>query len=60
MSGVDEIFIECVGTRNVDAILEYKSDVSTGVLKNMRMIAKRKRYYEIVEIIDDELANRDD
>lgn len=59
MSGTDKLFIECVGTRDVDAILEYKSDVSIKVLKNMRIIAKRKGYDEIVEIIDDELANRE-
>lgn len=57
---MDKLFIKCVGTRDVDAIIEYKSEVSTDVLEKMRIIAKRKGYDEIVQIIDDELASRSD
>lgn len=58
MSETEKLFIESVGTRDVDAVLEYVSDVSTEILKRMKLIAKRKQYYDIVEIIDNELATR--
>ncbi len=55
---LDKSFMKCVHTRDIDGVMMYISDVSTKMLKNMRVFANRKDYSEIVEVIDNELQNR--
>jgi hypothetical protein len=55
---LDKSFMTYVHTRDFDAVQMCISDVSTKMLKNMRVFANRKDYSEIVEAIDNELQNR--
>jgi hypothetical protein len=57
-SALDKAFMSYVHTRDFDAVLMCISNVSTKMLKNMRIFANRNDYSEIVEAIDNELQNR--
>lgn len=54
-----KIFMECVRNRDVEGVILYKSEMTIEVLKNLRIVAKKRDYDEIVNIIDMEIEDRE-
>jgi len=58
MSELKKVFMEYVQTRDVEGVQMYVGIVPVDVLKKMRILANKKDYSEIVEIIDNEIKIR--